>query len=74
MDITVKLFASLRQGRFEERVLTCDPESTVELIIRDLGIPMDQVSIILLNDKHVNSGNHLSAGDVLSLLPPLGGG
>jgi len=74
MDITVKLFASLRQGRFEERVLTYAPESTVELIIRDLGIPMDQVSIILLNDKHVNSGYHLSAGDVLSLLPPLGGG
>jgi sulfur-carrier protein len=74
MNITVKLFASLRQGHFEERVINCSPESTVELITQDLGIPMDQVSIILVNDMQVNSNYHLSAGDVLSLLPPLGGG
>jgi len=74
MNITVKLFASLRQGRFEEMVISCVRDSTVEVIIRDLGIPTDQVSIMSVNDEHVNSGYHLSAGDILSLFPPLGGG
>jgi sulfur-carrier protein len=74
MNITVKLFASLRHGRFEERVVNCAPESTVELIVQDLGIPIDQVSIILVNDRHVNSDYPLSEEDVLSLFPPLGGG
>lgn len=74
MDITVRLFASLRRDRFEERVVDCAPESTVESIVRDLDIPLEQISIILVDDRRVDFQHHLSAGRVLSLFPLLGGG
>lgn len=74
MDVTVKLFASLRPGRFGERIINFNQECTVERAIQDLGIPPDQVSIMLVNDRPVDSVYPLSAGDVLSLFPPLGGG
>jgi sulfur-carrier protein len=74
MDVTVRLFASLRWGRPEEQVICCTPCSTVGKAIQDLGIPPDQVSIILVNGKQVDANHRLSAGDVLSLFPLLGGG
>jgi len=74
MDITVKLFASLRPGRFGERIINFNQDCTVERAIQDLGIPLAQVSIMLVNDRQVDSVYRLSAGDVLSLFPPLGGG
>jgi sulfur carrier protein len=74
MDVTVKLFASLRRGRLEEQVISRNPDSTVRLIIRDLGIPLDQVSIMLVNDRRVDADHQLAAGDILSLFPLLGGG
>jgi sulfur carrier protein len=74
MKVTVKLFASLRQGCFEAKVIDCDAQSTVEQIIRYFGIPRDQVSIILVNSKHVDFACPLSEGDILALFPPVGGG
>lgn len=74
MDVTVKLFASLRPGRFGERIINFNQDCTVERAIQDLGIPPDQVAIMLVNERRVDSHFHLSAGDVLSLFPLLGGG
>ena len=74
MDVTVKLFASLRPGRLGERIINLNQNCTVERAIQDLGIPPDQVAIMLVNDRQVDPGYHLSAGDALSLFPPLGGG
>jgi len=74
MNVTVKLFASLRQGRSAEMVIACAIDSTVEVIIRDMGIPLDQVATVLVNDSPVNFGYRLTAGDILSLFPPLAGG
>ncbi len=74
MDITVKLYAGLRLGRFEEQVVRVDSRSAVEAVLRDLGIPPEHVSVALVNDRRVDSGYRLSPGDTLSLFPLLGGG
>ena len=74
MKITVKLFATFRNGRFaiEERVY---PEgTTVGQVIEELGIPVAELGIKMVNSRHVKLDQHLADGDVLAVFPLLGGG
>jgi len=72
--VTVKLFASFRDGRFkvEERNL---PEGTSVLdIIQPLNIKPEEIAICLLNGKDAKEHTVLKDGDTLALFPPVGGG
>lgn len=74
MQITVKLFATLRDNR--EKIMTMEVESgiTPRLICERLGIPVDEVAIIMINGRGVNLETVLQTDDVLALFPPVGGG
>lgn len=74
MQITIKLFATLREGRFEEKILEFSPGTTVGDIIRELDLPEKEVALIFINGRHAELTTILSAGDVLALFPPVGGG
>jgi sulfur-carrier protein len=73
MNITVKLFASLRKGRFDLKNIRCESNTTVGEICREHGIIEDSL-ILLVNSKHVDSNYILSDGDVLAIFPLIGGG
>lgn len=74
MRVTVKLFATFRDGRFkvEERVLP--EESTVLAVLEPLNILPEEIAICLVNGRNVNEQHVLKDGDTLALFPPVGGG
>ena len=74
MTIKLKLFASFRIGRFKEQICEYPEGVVVKEIVQQLGIEKKSLGMILLNGQHANADNVLHAGDVLSLIPLLGGG
>jgi len=74
MQINIKLFATLRIGRFEEKILELSAGTTVGDIIRELDLPEKEVTLIFINGRHADLSTTLSDGDVLALFPPVGGG
>ncbi len=74
MQVLIKLFATLRNGRFEEEVHEFPPGTTISGVIETLGLPGSQVTLILLNGCHALPSSELHEGDTLSLFPPIGGG
>lgn len=74
MKITVKLFATLRTGRFEQGELDIAENTTVFQVIETLAIRPDEAAILFLNGRHVAAHQELSEGDTLSIFPPIGGG
>lgn len=74
MRITVKLYASLRWKLFDEAVRECRPDALVGGVVDGLEIPRVDVGIVLINGLHAGWDEVLQEGDVLSLLPRMGGG
>ncbi len=74
MQITVKLFATLRENR--EKIMTQEVEdgTTPREIIERLEIPVLDVAIIMVNGRAVTLDRALVENDVLALFPPVGGG
>ncbi len=74
MHITVKLFATLRRGRFDREILDCPGSTKVLDIVTRLAIPEKQAAIIFINSRHGGLDTELHEGDTLALFPPVGGG
>lgn len=74
MRITVRLFATLRAGRFEEKTMEFPSGTTVGGIIRELDLPEGEVTLIFVNGRHADVTTVLSPDDILALFPPVGGG
>jgi len=74
MNITVKLFATFRNGRFKVTRQEC-PEGTLgRAIMLDLGLTEEVIGVVLVNGRHANLDDILQDGDTLSLFPLVGGG
>lgn len=74
MHITIKLFATLQDGRFREEVRELPDGTTVSDIRRLLAIPDDLPTLNFVHGRHVTNDAKLQEGDVLALFPPIGGG
>lgn len=74
VQVIIRLFATLRAGRFSEKTIEFGPGSTVGEVIRSIGLPKDQVTLIFVNGRHSDASTSLKDGDILSLFPPIGGG
>ena len=74
MNITVKLFASFRTGRFGEQLRSCTEGCTAAELLAELGIAEAEVGVMLVNGKHITRAEALADGDTLSVFPLLGGG
>ncbi len=74
MQVTVKLFADFRRGRFASRTLEYPPGATVARVLEELGLPDKEVGIALVNGRHADTSGVLNDGDTLSLFPVIGGG
>lgn len=74
MQVTIKLFATFRNGRFkiDQREL---PEGTdVRTVVLSLGLTEAEIGIIMLNGRHGELDHKLNDSDTLSLFPLVGGG
>lgn len=76
MKITVKLFATLRQGRFKTREFEYPEGTTVGQVLDSLAISREEmgIGIIFINGKHVDFGTVINAGDIVAIFPPVAGG
>lgn len=74
MEVNVKLFATLREGRFREQKLEIKDNSRVIDIINQYHIPLEEVAICLVNGHDADNQHTLNNGDTVSLFPPVGGG
>lgn len=72
--IEVRVFATLRQGR--DKVTMLDPGGITCAgdIMNKLGIPFEEVSILLINGFHRKPETRVRDGDIVALFPPVGGG
>ena len=76
MNITVKLFAQYRQNKFNEAEKSYPENTTIEQVIKDIGIDIEKypIGIILINGRHADEKQVLQNNDVLSIFPKVGGG
>jgi molybdopterin converting factor small subunit len=74
MKVTVKLFATLRQGRFDIDTLDLPPGTKIIDVVQRLGIPEKEVTLIFVNGRHSEFLSELRDGDTLAMFPPVGGG
>ena len=77
MRVTVELQAYLEkyspngQAVFE---YTLPDGATVQTLARELNVPEEMASIIVLNDRNADFDDPLHDGDRVTLIPPLAGG
>lgn len=75
LTITVKLFATFRQGRGKQVQLPLVPGITTPLsLIKELGLTKEDVAILLVNGRDGQWDQLLGCEDYLSIFPPVGGG
>lgn len=74
MNIRVKLFATLREGRGKETVIEVDEGATPFEILGILNIDIKDVAILLVNGISGKADQVLYENDLLSIFPPMGGG
>lgn len=74
MNITVKLFASFRTGRFDIKTGDYPEGTTVADIVDSLNLSHSELGIMMINSRHVKLDRQLADGDTLALFPLLGGG
>lgn len=74
MKITIKLFASFRINRFSIEEREYPDGATVATIVSELGLPEQELGIMLINSRHVGLSHQPVDGDTLAIFPLLGGG
>ncbi len=74
MQIKVRLFATLREGRGKEQMMDFTNIATPQAIFDRLDIPSEDVAILLINGFDGNFNQPLKDGDTVSIFPPVGGG
>jgi sulfur-carrier protein len=74
MNIEVRLFATLRQGRHPRQSIELPPGSRLADVLARLGIAQHEVAIRLRNGLEAGWETALGEGDTVSLFPGMGGG
>lgn len=74
MRVTVKLFATFRDGRFKVEEQELPEGASVLEVIQPMNIKPEELAICLRNGKDANADTLLKDGDTLALFPPVGGG
>jgi sulfur carrier protein len=74
LEVNVKLFATLREGRFKVEKTELTDNSRVVDVIQKYDIPLEEVAICYVNGRDADNDHILKDGDTVSLFPPVGGG
>lgn len=73
MEVKVKLFGDLREGRFEEEQTQLEENSRVIDIINKHNLPQEKVAICMVNSCEVEFDHVLKNQDTVAFSPPVGG-
>ena len=74
MVVEVRLFASFRKGRFDERQLELPEESCLDDLLGHLKIPEKDSKVLIVNGQAKTGEYKLGDGDVVAIFPLIGGG
>ncbi len=74
MQVTVKLFAGLRQGRFTAQNFAVADRINIARVVEKLEIADAEVGILLCNGRHTELSRELKDGDIVAIFPKVGGG
>jgi sulfur-carrier protein len=74
MNVTVKLFATFQEGRFEASPREYPAGTRVSDIVDELKIPRNEIGVLLVNSRHAELDRAISQGDVVAIFPQVGGG
>jgi sulfur carrier protein len=74
LKVVIKLFASLRVGRFKTEEQNLPEGTTLQELFKLLELQLIDVAIARVNGKMADDDYILQAGDQVALFPPLGGG
>ncbi len=74
MVVEVKLFATFRKERFNQKELEISEECSLSELLKQLRISTDEVGILLVNGRQVLLEQKLAPHDVVSVFPLIGGG
>ncbi len=74
MQVQVRLFATLRQGRFNRQWMDLSAGESIGDLLRLLGIPEEDVGMLLLDGHDTALNTLLEDKAVISVFPALGGG
>ncbi len=76
MQITVKLFAHYREGRFKSEIRSYPKGSTAQYVLEDIDIDKERIPIgvLMVNGRHVGEDFILEDGQIFTIFPKVGGG
>lgn len=74
MEITIRLYASLRYGRQGTQQRSYQAPQRVAAIAADLGIAPQDIGIVLVDGVHAPADLMLTENATVSLMPRIGGG
>ena len=74
MDVEVRLFESLKKHQPEGGKVQLAEGSRVSDLLTALGISTDDVGILMINRVDGRFDQLIQNGDVVTLIPPIGGG
>lgn len=74
MQIEMRLFATLREGRGKVIPMEAPEGTVVSTLIDRLDIPHQEIAILLVNGRDATLDRILQDGDTISVFPPVGGG
>lgn len=74
MQITIKLHAHFRTGRFKEAVHQYPDGTSIRAVLKELKIPEETPGIVLVNGMRMGLDLELCEGDTLTLFPLVAGG
>ena len=74
MNVTIRLFAALRQFGPDEQAAAFPDGTTIDDVVRALHIPGTIRLLRIVNGEHRPVDYVLKDGDELALFPPIAGG
>lgn len=75
MKVIVKRFATLKPNADHGPIeIDLDPGAVVSDLLSTLGIAQDEVGILIVSGKQATFGQVLKGNDLVTLIPPIGGG
>ena len=73
-NVELTLVGLLRKYGPTHASLAVEPGSTVREVIGELGVNPDLVAIVMVNGRQKSKDHPLQPGDMVKLLPMVGGG
>jgi molybdopterin converting factor small subunit len=72
--VSLNLFASLREGRYDSREVELPSRATIADLLGLAGLPPPDIAIIFVDGRHADPETFLHEGARVALFPPVGGG